>query len=653
MPLDVFPSRENLGYTGGHNRSIAKAVERGIPWVLVLNTDVVLAPGFIATLLADAERPEHARVAAFTGKILRADGPDLAPTAVIDSVGIRMTPNGRHFDVGAGEPDDGRFDRPAEIFGASGCAVAVPDRGARRREDLDGLLRRRLLRLPRGRRPRVAPARPRLVRALRPGRGRLAPAAEPPGAPARDVRAREPPLRQEPLPPEDQQRGERRTSARRSSGRSSATPSSSPAASRWSARRSRRSAGSRENRARLLAKRAEIQGAPDGLRPRTSRAGSRTTRAARGSRRVRIAILGTRGVPAAYGGFETFAEELSARLAARGPRRDRLRAPRRDRRRGGRPPRRARRLPPRRCRHKYLEPSSTRRSPVSTRPRRATTPSSCATASTPSRAGSPRLLGAPTRVVLNVDGLERNRRKWNALGRLAYAVSERLSCVLPDVLVTDARAIQAYYREAYGQDSALHPVRLRPRRARRDGDARPPRPLARRLRPLRLALRAREQRRRRRARVPGRARHRAARPPRRRPLRGRVRRRREGRGRAGPARPPARRDLRRGLPRAPRARRRLRPRHGGRRDASGAPRGHGLRPAARRPRHAREPGDSRAARPSTSTRPAPRRSPGRSSALLADSELRRLSGEAALRRAREHYRWDAVTDAYEKALAGA
>ena len=33
---------------------------------------------------------------------------------------------------------------------------------------------------------------------------------------------------------------------------------------------------------------------------------------------MKIAILGTRGVPAAYGGFETFAEELSARLAARG-----------------------------------------------------------------------------------------------------------------------------------------------------------------------------------------------------------------------------------------------------------------------------------------------------------------------------------------------
>ena len=33
---------------------------------------------------------------------------------------------------------------------------------------------------------------------------------------------------------------------------------------------------------------------------------------------LRIAIMGTRGVPAAYGGFETFTEELGARLVARG-----------------------------------------------------------------------------------------------------------------------------------------------------------------------------------------------------------------------------------------------------------------------------------------------------------------------------------------------
>src|SRR2546421_13062471 len=34
--------------------------------------------------------------------------------------------------------------------------------------------------------------------------------------------------------------------------------------------------------------------------------------------KMRIAILGTRGIPASYGGFETFAEQLSTRLVARG-----------------------------------------------------------------------------------------------------------------------------------------------------------------------------------------------------------------------------------------------------------------------------------------------------------------------------------------------
>jgi glycosyltransferase involved in cell wall biosynthesis len=68
----------------------------------------------------------------------------------------------------------------------------------------------------------------------------------------------------------------------------------------------------------------------------------------------------------------------------------------------------------------------------------------------------PRLAGS-TRVVLNVDGLERNRRKWNAFGRAAYAVSERLSTWIPDVVVSDARVIQDYYREEYGLATVFIP----------------------------------------------------------------------------------------------------------------------------------------------------------------------------------------------------
>ena len=88
------------------------------------------------------------------------------------------------------------------------------------------------------------------------------------------------------------------------------------------------------------------------------------------------------------------------------------------------------------------------------------------------------------------------------LGQLVYALSERLSCVMPDAVVTDARAIQAYYREQLRKGVRLHPVRLRPPASHVSRDARAARALARRLRALRLALRAGEQRGRRRPRVP-------------------------------------------------------------------------------------------------------------------------------------------------------
>jgi GT2 family glycosyltransferase len=123
VPMEIVASHENLGFTGGHNVGIGKAVERGAEWVLVLNADVVLAPDYLEQLLADADRPGREWVGAMTGKVLRAEGEDLAPTTVVDTVGIRMTRAGRHFDVGAGEPDTGRWDRPAEVFGVSGCVA--------------------------------------------------------------------------------------------------------------------------------------------------------------------------------------------------------------------------------------------------------------------------------------------------------------------------------------------------------------------------------------------------------------------------------------------------------------------------------------------------------------------------------------------------
>jgi len=59
--------------------------------------------------------------------------------------------------------------------------------------------------------------------------------------------------------------------------------------------------------------------------------------------------------------------------------------------------------------------------------------------------------------VLNVDGLERHRRKWSAAGRAAYRVSETLSTIFPDAVVSDAKVIQDYYRSRHGIDSVFIP----------------------------------------------------------------------------------------------------------------------------------------------------------------------------------------------------
>ncbi len=63
------------------------------------------------------------------------------------------------------------------------------------------------------------------------------------------------------------------------------------------------------------------------------------------------------------------------------------------------------------------------------------------------------MLGIP--VALNVDGIERKRKKWNALAKAWYLMSERLATFLPNAIVTDAEVIEAYYLHEYNKKSAF------------------------------------------------------------------------------------------------------------------------------------------------------------------------------------------------------
>jgi len=175
-----------------------------------------------------------------------------------------------------------------------------------------------------------------------------------------------------------------------------------------------------------------------------------------GKQGLRIAILGTRGIPARYGGFETFAEELSTRLAARGHAvtvycRERHGA--------------ATYsgvflvyLPT--WRHKYFDTIvHTFFSTLHLMFQRAgSDPIDVALYCNGANAiftALPRLAGVPT--ALNVDGLERKRKKWNRAAKAWYAISEWLATFCASVVVTDARSIARYYLERYGKRTEFIP----------------------------------------------------------------------------------------------------------------------------------------------------------------------------------------------------
>ena len=173
---------------------------------------------------------------------------------------------------------------------------------------------------------------------------------------------------------------------------------------------------------------------------------------------MHIAILGTRGIPGRYGGFETFADQLSRRLVERGHRvtvycRERHTEPTYL---GSE----LRYLPT--IRHKYLDTIvHTALSTVHLLFHRVDVALYC-NAANAIFCGMPRLAGMP--VALNVDGLERNRKKWNRAAKAWYRLSEWLATFCPTEIVTDACAIEHYYRDRYACASTMIPYGAEPQR---------------------------------------------------------------------------------------------------------------------------------------------------------------------------------------------
>lgn len=182
-----------------------------------------------------------------------------------------------------------------------------------------------------------------------------------------------------------------------------------------------------------------------------------------------VALIGSRGIPNRYGGYETLMEELAVRLLARG-----FRVTVYCRSHSMPPGMKSLRsyqgvdlvvLPT--IRTKYLD------TPVHTL-------LSCLHAAAAGYDAAlvvnsanalfvPLLRTAGIPVALHVDGIEKRRAKWGPLGRAVYAASERLACVLPDALVTDAEVIRRHYLERYGAESVPITYGVDPRPPRETG----------------------------------------------------------------------------------------------------------------------------------------------------------------------------------------
>lgn len=109
--LALIECGTNLGFCRANNLGFARTVS---PFVLVLNPDARLGPGFLEALLPAFE-DEAVGIAA--GKLLRPDG------RTIDSAGQMLARSRQPVDRGYGEPDEGQFDRDGEVFGACGAAA--------------------------------------------------------------------------------------------------------------------------------------------------------------------------------------------------------------------------------------------------------------------------------------------------------------------------------------------------------------------------------------------------------------------------------------------------------------------------------------------------------------------------------------------------
>lgn len=168
---------------------------------------------------------------------------------------------------------------------------------------------------------------------------------------------------------------------------------------------------------------------------------------------MHVAMIGTRGVPAAYGGFETAVEEIGRRLVQRGHRvtvytrpDDRDTAPREYL---------GMRLVPLPAVHSKALETLTHTGLSVGHVVGQDRPDAAFLFNAANALYLPALRARKIPVATHVDGLEWKRTKWGGGGRRFYRVSESLAVRYSDALIADAAGIADYYQEEFGATTDL------------------------------------------------------------------------------------------------------------------------------------------------------------------------------------------------------
>ncbi len=122
--VELIRAGENLGFAGGCNVGIRRALERGAEWVLLVNNDAVVEPGLAAALeRAAAARPDAGLLAC---KVLFEDG----ATVMYAGASFRAWLGYSGRRTGFGGPD--RYHELVDVGRADGAAMAVSRAAAER-----------------------------------------------------------------------------------------------------------------------------------------------------------------------------------------------------------------------------------------------------------------------------------------------------------------------------------------------------------------------------------------------------------------------------------------------------------------------------------------------------------------------------------------